>query len=57
MKDEMSVLEAQKQLKELIDYVHDTGRSVLLTKRGQPHVIMKPIPPKSKASLKSAQSK
>ena len=58
MKKQMSILEAKAQFKEVTDYIRATGESVILTKNGEPYVILKPvpeeidIPPESKNSLK-----
>jgi prevent-host-death family protein len=54
----MSVLEAKAQFKEVTDYIRATGESVILTKNGEPYVVLKPVPEeialpnKSKKSLK-----
>jgi prevent-host-death family protein len=53
----MSVLEAKAQLKEVMDYVRDTGESVLLTKNGEPYVVMQPIPEASERVANSPAAK
>ena len=39
----MSVLEAKERLKEVMEYVRETGEAVILTKNWAPYVIMKPL--------------
>jgi antitoxin (DNA-binding transcriptional repressor) of toxin-antitoxin stability system len=57
MEKEMSVLEAKAQLRDLMDFVHDSGETVTLTKNGVPHVQMKPLVQDLPASSKKLSTK